>query len=957
MYFLWLTFFSHSFLLQATLPEKGIGMACFEKNIGQLLMENGDKAQKVLYKAQAPGLIFWLLEDRIIFQTWKEGKDKRSYDLIEVSPKGGQISRSAVVAEDFLPERKQYLDRNAVMNQVPFCEKLSIRQVFPGVDWIFYFDKNKRLKYDFILAPGVSPHEVKIRIRSLQQPFIDHSGRLVMPTRFGDIVEEKPISYCSRQAIATRFQLSVALVKDRFYAHHFESTLGFDFPSNNEKFNDTLVIDPQLTWGSFFGGSATDVPTSMDTDSDGNLYVTGYSSSIDFPRLDPGTPSYFQGTFSGGLFDAFLLKFSPSGVLRWSTYIGASNIDNLYSVVCDQSGNVFVGGSTQSNDFPTKDPGNGAYFQAARVAATEGVILKFDARGECVWSTYLGGIQWDEILGLEIDKFGNLLATGYTQSADFPVKSAFQPVKSNLSESIVMKFSNAGVLQWSTFFGGSTNERAHAVCSDNSGNVFITGYSSGSGLPVLNAFQPAYAGGFEDAFVASYDAAGNLVWATYLGGSDREQGNSIRCDLTGAIWVQGMTQSANFPLQNAFQTAFGGVSDAFLARFNQNGTLSWSTFIGGNGFENNLPSFDNLEADSCNRMYVSFETTSSNIRRISLPCAYNDNSLDGTRDQFLMRFNLNGVPDWATYAGGSANDSRSPLAIDKNGAIYLSGDMFGGPFSASTYPVLNVGNGSYFDDSFNGGVGDFFIARFSPPPLQTSILVNDPTTCGCSGEATVEIQNCSGPPFNFAWSNGSTQQNFAQNRATITNLCPGNYSVAISSTCYSSASVAFTVGAGAGVPPEGSISTPPDLPCSGAAIQLNANSSALGATFSWIGPGLISGSQLSNPLVNKPGLYTVTISDPQSNCSRTVSATVNIETILPQFNLPENICLGTPPSTLPALSLNGISGVWTPAVTDTQRPGVFNYNFIPLSGQCASPLTIKQNILPLPAVIPIEHKD
>lgn len=944
-----LCFFSASQIQGAILPMDK-SRAFFEKNEGQITNPEGVKADHVYFKAEAPGLVFWLMEDRIIFQTWKSEGDHQLFDLVEWLPQKGQIRKENIISQFQLPAPKRIFGKHASVLQPHLFERLLVKDVFPGIDWLFYFTGEGRFKHEFILAPGVSAQSVKLLIRSAQKPSIEKKGQLVIPSRFGDLVEEKPVSFHGHDTLATDFEIfSIHQTSENY----FETLLGYSFDEMLLNISDTLIIDPMLSWGSFFGGNGSEVPMSMDTDPAGNLYVVGYTSSTDFPLLNPGSPAFFQGSFLSGLFDAFILKFSANGVLLWSSYFGTASVDYFYSVVCDASANVFIGGSTQSASFPLLNPSGGAFFQASSNGATEGVILKINQQGELVWSTYAGGNQWDEVVGIELDPFGNLLATGYSQSLNFPLSAPFQASRSGLSDAFAMKFTNSGSLLWSTYYGGSNNDRGNAICSDQAGNVYLTGYAASNNLSISNGFQSTYGGGFEDAFVVCFSSSGNLVWSTYLGGSNRDEGNSIRCDFSGAVYIQGRTLSTNFPIQNAFQSSFGGTEDAFLTKFSPSGALLWSTYLGGNGIENNIPSFDNLEVDSCNRVYVSFETTSSNITRISLPCSYNDNSLGGTRDQFLMRFSSTGTPDWATYAGGSANDSRSPLALDGNGALYLAGDMFGGPYNPASYPLLSPVGGAYFDNSFNGGTGDFFISKFKPAPGQTNLTVVPASDCSCIGQATLTVTNCGNPPFSFIWSNGFTQNSPSLNNSSISGLCPGNYFVLVRGLCYVADSIPFTVSSGAGILPDAQIASPPVLPCSGSPVTLNASSSTPGVLYSWTGPGIVTGGNSSQPDVNRPGLYTLTVTNPLNGCSQSFSVTLTLETVVPAFNIQTDICQGSTTFTLPTVSTNGISGIWSPPDLQTTVTGLFNYTFTPLTGQCAQSVQFQNRVLPPPTASPI----
>ncbi|MCS7029828.1 MAG: SBBP repeat-containing protein, partial [Bacteroidia bacterium] len=513
----------------------------------------------------------------------------------------------------------------------------------------------------------------------------------------------------------------------------YESVITFEVLGVSST-SDILVIDPQLVWGTFYGGANNaDGPFSVDTDPSGNVFIAGYSYSNDFPVYNPGGGAYFQGTKAGGITDAMIMKFTNSGVRLWATYYGGNNQEWGYFVAIDGAGNAFVTGNTASNDFPVHNPGGSAYFQGTNAGIIDAFILKFTNSGVLQWATYYGGNDTESGYSLAVDGTGNVFVTGYTQSSNFPVQNPgggafYQATNASVADVFILKFTNSGIRLWATYYGGILFDYGHSVAVDGTGNVFVTGYTSSTNFPVFNpgggAFYQGTRAGSSDAFILKFTNSGVRQWATYYGGSDDDAAYPLVVDGTGNVFVLGRTFSTNFPVFNPgggafYQGTHAGGFDAFILKFTNSGVRQWATYYGGTGNES-MTEYDNIEVDACGNVYVGFRTTTSSFPHLLNSCDqqyYDDSYNGGTTDVILSLFSNTGALLWCTYVGGDGTDFQFPLAVDVNNNLFASGEWTNVSNSTSySYSLVNPGGGAYFDDTFNGGTDDGFILKFLPVP-------------------------------------------------------------------------------------------------------------------------------------------------------------------------------------------------------------------------------------------------
>jgi Beta-propeller repeat len=332
---------------------------------------------------------------------------------------------------------------------------------------------------------------------------------------------------------------------------------------------------------------------------------------------------------------------------------------------------------------------------AARYTITGANRVGFDVTGydasrplyidPLIYSTYLGGSDTDSGYGITVDSEGNAYVTGITYSTDFPTKNPLQAAKAGGFDAFVAKINPTGsALVYSTYLGGSDYDQGKGIAVDSAGNAYVTGATISTDFPTMNPLQPAYGGGQEDAFVAKINPTGSaLVYSTYLGGSNVEEGDGIAVDSAGNAHVTGVTGSNDFPTKNPLQPANGGYWDTFVAKLNPSGSaLVYSTYLGGNYYDQGR----GIALDSSGKACVTGQTSSTDFP--TTPGAFQTVCSGGTAcvgDVFVAKMNAAGSAlVYSTYLGGSDDDRDNGIAVDSAGNAYVTGQT-----ESTDFPTKN----------------------------------------------------------------------------------------------------------------------------------------------------------------------------------------------------------------------------------------------------------------------------
>ncbi len=329
-----------------------------------------------------------------------------------------------------------------------------------------------------------------------------------------------------------------------------------------------LKLNPQgsaLLYSTYLGGSGDDFATSIAVDRDGNMYLTGWTNSMDLP-----TANAVQPEFGGGARDAFIAKINAAGsALVFATYLGGIAQDEGASIAADSRGQAHATGFAISQNFPTSPNASQPNYAGG---AREAFVAKFDPAGGLLYSTYLGGTSFDDGNGIAIDSQGFAYVTGSTQSTNFPRLNPFQQNHGGGTRDIfIARYDPDGERVFSSFLGGSTIDENSRIALDAEGNVYLAGSTNSTNFPTAAPFQSTFRGGTRDLFVAKLAPSGpglGIIYSTYLGGTANDLTRGIAVDAAGHAFVTGNTTSTNFPVANPFQESYngGGPAIAFIAR-------------------------------------------------------------------------------------------------------------------------------------------------------------------------------------------------------------------------------------------------------------------------------------------------------------------------------------------------------------------------------------------------------
>jgi hypothetical protein len=563
-----------------------------------------------------------------------------------------------VSGSGLLPGRVNYLvgPRGDWHTAVPTYAAVVYRSVYPGID-LRYHGADGELDYDFDLAPGADPGRIAIDLTGAHQLRMDGAGSLLVRLGGRTVLERAPESY----------QVIGGVRRTVWSGFHMlgRGRVGFDVGSYDRE--RPLVVDPTIVYSTQLVGSAPGEGLGIAVDQAGDSYVTGETTSANFPTEHP-----LQAQRRGTNESAFVAKLNPTGALVYATYLGGSAYTEGRGIAVDAAGDAYVTGATNSTDFPTTKE---AFQPSFGGGPFDAFVTKLDAAGSgLVYSTFLGDTHYDEGNAIAVDPEGRAVITGKTASPNFPLAHPLAPHTS--SGAFVTKLTRTGSrLVSSTVFGGNGPgnhaDSGFGIAVDREGDAYVTGETNDPGFPTVAALQPELAGG-GNAFVIKINAASTrVIYATYLGGSGDDEGRAIAADGDGDAYVTGQATSRDFPTASPLQAANASPgpsgANAFVTKIDPSGAaLVYSTYLGGSGEDG----ASGIAVDRAQDVYVTGQTSSADFPVVS-PLQH---ALHGPSDAFVTKLDRSGsFIAFSTYFGGSGSDAGLAVALDPRVGIHLTG--------------------------------------------------------------------------------------------------------------------------------------------------------------------------------------------------------------------------------------------------------------------------------------------
>ena len=696
-------------VLPAAAPARATSLSAlplvFEPNQGQA-------AGSTRFLARGENCEYLLAPTGVQFVLWHRDQTPPTDSLQQKKPLAGRELRARVARMEFVGANREpgmrgteesagkinYLlgnDPRRWRTGLASYRRVRAEQLYPGIDLVYYGNA-RRLEYDFELAPRTDPALIATRFDGVDALALSAEGELVLTLGRDQIRQPRPVLYQlvggQRREVSGGYEL-----RD-------QRTVGFRVGRYDRDL--PLVIDPTFAYATYFGGNGGEAAYAVKVDDTGAVYITGATLSPSF--LFSISTNSFQTNFNGGTLtgDAFVAKLDHTGTnLVYFTYLGGNKEDAAYGLALDSAGNVFLAGTTDSPDFPTRNPLfatiAGSPDPTIGVFPNDVFVAELNGDGSAlVYSTYLGGAGNDIGSGVAVDPAGNTYVTGFTDSTNFPTLNACQSTNGGGDDAFVAKLGPGGTnLVYSTFLGGHTGDHGQSVAADGEGFAYVTGYTFSTNFPYLNGFQTTNYGS-ADVFVTVLNPTGALVYSTYFGGSFSDFATHIVLDPARNLLIAGTTQSTNFPQTGSILNLGAGNNgtnafnyDAFVAEIDTNGNLAKSVRFGGRGDD----AIWGLAVDGAGRVFVAGTTLSFDFPVTNVFGLFHTNSFTG-KDVFVTALDANLTSAlYSGYLGGFLDDLAYGIAVDSESSAYVAGMTGSTNFpTASPYQASLLGPNNAF---------------------------------------------------------------------------------------------------------------------------------------------------------------------------------------------------------------------------------------------------------------------
>jgi hypothetical protein len=630
-------------------------------------------------------------------------------------------------------------------SNIPLYGRVSYHDLYPGIDLAFH-GPDKRLEFDYLVSPGADASRIALSFQGLDSLHTDNAGNLVLATSAGSVQLNKPVAYQSnngaREAVDAKFVLTG------------KNQVAFELGSYDH--NRELVIDPTVTYSTYFGGDSADYASSIAVDASGDAFVAGATDSTTIPGSTIGTAG----------FDVFVTEIDPTGALVFTSIFGGSKDEFPGGIAIDSQG-IYIAGTTDSSDFPVTSGAAQTVFLGGVVGGNnDAFAVKLPLDGSAItWGTYIAGSGSDSGLGIALDSGHNVYVVGETFSTDI-AGAVVSPLPNGGSlnlglntvddDGYIVKLNFTGTAYaLASYIGGSSGDLATGVALDGVGNIYVSGETISSDLPTTAGAVQTTCGtdtncnanastSFDDAFIVSIRAdLTNYNYVTYYGGSNIDDALAIAADSSGNAFVTGTTASSDLlSAGTTYQSALLGAQNAFLLELNSAGTsVTYNTYFGGDGSDSGL----GVALDSSDNIYLTGQTTSSSS---SFPLVNPIPGGGGSSDAFVSVFSISqGQPLFSTLLGGGGDEDQfqGSIGLDSAQNIYVSGDTDSGNGSTTAFPTAAAIDGTYGGGTCVDSVGnsvpctDAFVAAYSKatsPDFAVSAAALSPSSVAPGGSAT-----------------------------------------------------------------------------------------------------------------------------------------------------------------------------------------------------------------------------
>ena len=775
-------------------PEKGLNpennSIVFTENKGQIADQNYHARPDVLYSGTNGPLAFHIRNNGISYQLSRvdrykevEGKfpgesrkliDQQTLYRIDLNWLNTNASFYKSTDEQVPGYTNYYLQQcpNGALN-VPSYKGLWLKNIYTGIN-LHYYEKNGALKYDYVVSAGADYTNIQFEIKGAE-PVLREDGSLELKSPLGTIVEEKPIAFQLGKELNVQWQLK-------------GNVLGFKIDEYDPA--QELIIDPVVrVWGSYYGGSGEDEPSSVCSNSGGDVYMAGTTSTGTSSLI--ATSGGHQNSFGGAAADAFMAKFNSGGFRLWATYYGGSGVEDGNACAIDASGNVYMAGNTTTTASAVMSTA-GAHQQVS--TGSSAFLVKLNSSGIRLWGTFYGGSGGEKAFSCSTDGSGNIFMSGITYVSTgtaIATAGAHQSVYGGGNgDAYLVKFNGNGVRQWGTYYGGAEDPTSAHCTADNLGNAYLVTSTDGTvSALVSNGAHQTIHGGSYDVLVVKFNSAGARQWATFYGGSNAEYAHVCAADAFGNLYVTGNTTTYTgtaVATPGSHQSvAGGGFFDAYLVKFNSSGVRQWGTYYGGTLSEH----VRGCVTDPTGNVYLGGYTSSTNGTAIATSGSHQENNGGGSFDGYLVKFTGNGARLWGSYYGGQGDDKAYGCSLDASGFVYLTG-------TTATNSGTAMATNSGYQATHGGGTLDGFLVRFKDcdvtNPLITAnalVCAGDPLNFSVSVSGTVAVS--------YSWSGPAAFSSNSQNPAipNVQSINSGTYTLTVNAGngCIESTSIAVTV--------------------------------------------------------------------------------------------------------------------------------------------------------------------